>query len=538
LPEVFRALLRVLGAFLILFPGLLATFLIMRAFLRGNTAHFDFAVGLMIIFLPTLLIKMPGYTPPKRPHHRKWRMLWLILPIIAIFPLSVIVLIFGTVDMAAYVFHLFYGIGGTPWGDLMPYILTAATFWMVFVVTVYRFQSWLERIPHTTAILGLGVIALNPLVHELAFGRAKILISPHESLLSTFSNPVLLDGVAQPNVVILYLEGFESTYAEPVFGDAYAPISRLAENAISFTNVAQATATGWSLAGTIATQCGTPLLLGGVTRIQDIDAGAAILPSVTCLSDIAQQKGYAYWYMSGTELLGEAKSYYGYGNFFDTHGGANVRDRSALTEALGQEIVFDESQGWGFRDAILLDAALERFAMLLAEERPFILNVAAMDTHGPKAFLSEACRGPDGALTSENMLDAVQCTARLVETFVAEMRKMSRADETRIIVMSDHLAHHNNLSGSLANFERRNTVLFLDDPAGGQTIDRPSTMLDVFPTMLDWLGWIDPAAPEGGLGVSLLSDGTRSLPEDLGHAALNERLKLDVELARHIWRQQ
>ena len=464
-------------------------------------------------------------------------MLLVIVPIVAIFPLSIVVLIFGTIDMASYVFHLFYGTGGTPWGDLMPYILTGATFWAVFVATIYRIQPWLERIPYATTLLGAAIIALNPLVNELAMGRAMVLVSPQESLVDRFADPVLLPETATPNIVIVYVEGLERTYAEAPFGQAYAPMAQLAEQAVSFTDVSQMTATGWSLAGTTATQCGTPLLLGGATRIQDIDTDARILPGVTCLSDIATAKGYDIWYLSGTELLGESESYYGYGNFFKTHGGAQIIDRAGLADILGTDIPEDEAQGWGFRDQTVLESALAKFRQLHAAQEPFVLNVATMDTHGPQAFMSPACRTNGGPMISDNLLDAVTCSSTLVADFVSQIRALDPAGDTRIVVMSDHLAHHNNLNDTLERFDRRNTVMFLDDTRAGETVDAPGTMVYVFPTLLDWLDWLDPDVPDAGLGVSLFAD-KPSLRAELGEDDLNERLKLDVELGRHIWRQE
>lgn len=522
------------SGFLVALPGLIAAFLILRAFLDGNVSDIEYGLALALIFFGTLAIRPLRGQARRQARLRRWRMALLVVPIVVIFPLSVVVLIFGTVDMAAYVLHLYYGTGGTPWADLLPYVATALIYWLVLVACIYRSQPWLERIPFSTSLIAIGILALNPLVNDLALGRARNFMTPQESLVDRFAPPVLREEADTPNLLILYVEGMERTYGDPSFGNAYGALARLEAQAISFTNVGQMTATGWSLAGTIATQCGAPLLLKGARRIQDIETDAPIVPGATCLTDIAARQGYDIWYVSGTELLGESESYYGYGNFFKAHGGASFIDRSVIAAHRDQEVVFDETQGWGFRDELVLDVALAKYRELLAADRPFVLNVATMDTHGPVAFRSDSCLSDGDVPRGGTMLDAVECSAGLVARFIEAVRATDGERPTRIVVMSDHLAHHNDVADSLDQLERRNTVFFLRPDQTPVPIDKAGTMVDVYPTLLDWMGWLDRGQPGAGLGVSLLSDAP-TLRQEFGLESLNERLKLDVDLGRHIW---
>jgi hypothetical protein len=77
-------------------------------------------------------------------------------------------------------------------------------------------------------------------------------------------------------------------------------------------------------------------------------------------------------------------------------------------------------------------------------------------------------------------------------------------------------------------------VIFLGGPDRPGVIDRAGSMPDVFPTLLEWLGWADgPVA--AGLGRSLLSD-PMTLVEEFGKARLDRLVSHDVALGKAVWR--
>lgn len=69
----------------------------------------------------------------------------------------------------------------------------------------------------------------------------------------------------------------------------------------------------------------------------------------------------------------------------------------------------------------------------------------------------------------------------------------------------------------------------------GQTgeIDKLGSMLDVFPTVLDWLGLLNDVSG-AGIGRSLLSD-TPTLTEELGQQEIGTILSRDALLSAAIW---
>jgi phosphoglycerol transferase len=105
--------------------------------------------------------------------------------------------------------------------------------------------------------------------------------------------------------------------------------------------------------------------------------------------------------------------------------------------------------------------------------------------------------------------------------------------DLRIVLLSDHLNHTATLPKAGEGFAGFNTVILCGDPQRrGEVIDKPGSMVDVFPTLLDWLGWSDAAA--AGLGRSLLSDAP-TLVEEFGIAALDRMVTGDAGFSKLVW---
>ncbi len=518
--------------FAMIFPGLTSLFLILRAFIDGNTSDIRYASGVFIVFLLTLLFIR---TPPSNnvKFVRKLSdLLCLTIPIILFLPFTVIVLIFGHLDRASFIFHLAFGTTGTPWGMFIPYIVTAFVFWFTIIACVYRMDRYLRRIPFFYVITGTVILALNPIFHDVIAKRGFAEMKSLSSYLKTVKH---ITSTNRPNIIIVYLEGLERTYGnQGVFPEAYKPIKNLSEQAIEFTQVHQITATGWSLAGIVATQCGVPLVVDAGNLFGHIDNKSPIVPSVTCLTDLTKDLGYRNIYISGTEIVGEQQSLYGFYNFFNAHGGSEFIDRSTMAKIHGKGIVEkDWEWDWGFRDDVVFEAALAEISGLVKTAKPFILSVATMDTHGPKAARGKPCLKEGDAVITDDISDAIDCTSRLAEKFVNQITDVTKGTNTKIIVVSDHLAHKNNAYEILNNNERRNTVLLLSDD-GPIEISKSGSMIDIFPTLLDWVGWLETDAKSAGLGTSLLSD-QKTLIEKVGVIELNSRLSVDFGLSNALW---
>src|SRR5690606_9748212 len=91
------------------------------------------------------------------------------------------------------------------------------------------------------------------------------------------------------------------------------------------------------------------------------------------------------------------------------------------------------------------------------------LNALTMDTHHPAGHLPVACRDVryESALGDIGLLHAIKCSDMLISRLVERIRASPYADDTLIVLASDHLAMPNDLGDVLAGMRRDNLLLFL-----------------------------------------------------------------------------
>lgn len=459
----------------------------------------------------------------------------IAIPVLLIIPISVVVLIFGKLDMASFVFHLIFSMDGTPWSDLAGYFLTVGVLWGIFCLSVYRSRSWLNKFWPSWGVIGIGILTMNPLFYDLIFNRVVAVYGKEHSMIAEFLRPEFGEIKDKKNLIIIYLEGYERSYFDKdVFGNITGPLMELEKQAISFTDIHQVTGTGWSLAGTVATQCGAPILPFGARPLNGSSEVRLILPSVVCLGDILKQNGYHQTYMTPSKSFGHKMGYYGFDNFITTHGYDTLLDRESIaTERT--EIHKDKDKdfdGWGLYDQDLYAAALEHIIEKDKAGQPFMVTLATMATHFP-AVVDPVCDPSGEGSISQDMRDSVKCGAEMVAGFVEDLKRSVDFNNYRIVIMSDHLAHRNNLFDQLDQMERRNFVMLLAADTLPQKISKSSSMMDVFPTILEWVG-VGLKENGAGLGRSLFSS-TETLIEKFELSNVNSALKQDVDLAKMMW---
>ena len=518
----------------VVLPALLTLFLVLRAIFDANVSDYRYAFALLVIFALSLLVAPPR-EPDRARRRKRWgRLLVILLPVLALIPATFVVLVFGKMDMAAFVFHLVFGMDGTPMANFVPYGFTVLVYWLVFLASLFRAQYWLERVPLSTSAIALMLLAVNPVVWDLATHSLADTYRERPSFVSDFKHPELKKDAHTPNLVIIYLEGLERSYGAlpPALAEAYAPLEALALEGVSLTGVDQLHGTAWSLAGTVASRCGVPVLPNGLISARDYGDVKQIAPNLTCLDDILHAKGYDVSYISTTRIIGNKMGFYGFDNYFTTHGTHQIYDLGNIEYEMSAVVAKSFANDWGLRDAHAFAKAEKLITAALDAKRPFAVTVATMDTHGPVALMSESCTGGIYKFKSPNIIDAVHCTARLTGAFVETVRKLTEGTDTRIVILSDHLAHHNNLYHLLEKGPRRNTAILLGGPETPRVIDTHAAMFDIFPTLLHWFGWLE--GNRAGIGVSLLGDAP-TLVQTHGVDEVNARLKVDLALSRVIW---
>ena len=282
------------------------------------------------------------------------------------------------------------------------------------------------------------------------------------------------------NIIYIYLESLEATYLDnELFPDLAPNISVLRQEAINFSDVSQVFGTGFTIAGIVGSQCGVPLSTSsGGNTLDNIDS---FMPNMTCIGDILSNEGYDLTFMGGANL-----SFAGKGNFLSGHGFNHLIGREVLEEKIAES---DKFNAWGLYDEYLFEQALQEIDTLSEKKDPFGFFLLTLDTHHPRGHLSPACKDIKYQDGSNEILNAVKCTDKLLPKFIEELRKNEAAKDTLIVIGSDHLALRNTASNMLKKGSRKNLFMIIDpNRRKGLSIDRQASTLDVAPTIMSLLG--------------------------------------------------
>lgn len=432
---------------------------------------------------------------------------------------------FGEVTVNAFIFHLSEDITSGIQADTLVFITAASVLIFVYLHAIYAFLM-LSRQANVLLLAAVLVLAaINP-VSAYAWDKIAFRLAGTLTPVKPFAvDPVVTRSPSQPrNLVIVYLEGLEATYGHDVFGAGYDPIASLGATGRVFANVGQLPLTEWSVAGLVASQCGYPTLPRGVRpSFRMDDADQTFMADRICLGDVLSHHGFQV-----EMLLGAQARFGGFEAFLRSHSYDQILDARFLSEQGATD-----TGAWGFHDGEVFKAGLERLRQLEAAHSPYALSLFTIGPHGPRGFLAEECRESGMSDSVSDVLPSVECTGRLARDFVNSARKIVDPS-TLIVVMSDHLAHPMvSATSQLKTFARRNTVMFLGTDEQPSMINKSGTLVDVYPTMLEALGF-KIKGRRAGLGVSLYSD-LPPFAEGEDRQITRQRLRQDVEFTRWLW---
>jgi phosphoglycerol transferase len=279
------------------------------------------------------------------------------------------------------------------------------------------------------------------------------------------------------NLVLVYVESLEETYGDPdLFGrDLLAPLRGV--GGWSFGRYEPAPGATWTIAGMVASQCGVPLRVYSEHDVRRRSDGKSFLPGALCLGDVLQKSGYTNVFMGGAPL-----SFSGKGAFLADHGYQETWGRD---EWQRQGVREGEQNEWGLYDGPLFDRAFARLRQLQQAGKPFNLTVLTIDTHNPRGFLGQDCRGRG----ARQFADIVNCDAAQIAAFVTKAREQGLLANTVVAVVGDHLAVPNPVWEKLDSAPRRSIFnLFITE--GDVRRDRDAIRpFDLYPSLLELMGF-------------------------------------------------
>lgn len=346
-----------------------------------------------------------------------------------------------------------------------------------------------------------------------------------DRLLKAYHAP---DHLQQPaadkkNMIIIYAESTERTFAEIVHGDeVFAELNALAAYGLEVKGVAQAANTGWTMAGFVSSQCGVPLQPHGLLKHNMFQSQKTFFSGISCFSDLLKKNDYHVEYMKGGDLR-----FAGMASFLESH----QFDLSSGVHNI--ETASDYLNDWGHYDDTLLAYAHERVRVLQEAGKPYVMSVATVAAHFPDGHPTQSCKRAFPNNQLPQILFSVKCTGFEISKFIKGLRQEGLLKNTVVVIVSDHLMMKNDYEEQLNQKERLNYFVALGDHIRPQLLERKAAMFDVFPTLLDLLGF---SLPDGraGLGVSLLSE-NKTLFEQYGADKINGLISADRLLAQKIW---
>ncbi|VDC28039.1 sulfatase-like hydrolase/transferase [Pseudogemmobacter humi] len=487
-----------------------------------------------MIFLQPAPMAIGAWLIGRRVLRRPRAGFWLALAAaLFLLPFATVYRTFGEVDMISFLFHMQEGITGIGPMTVIGQIAEVAASLFCLLAGGWALSALpgLRRLP---AALGAAFVLLNPAVLFAAAG----LLSPAAGLdLTTrLESPHFTptDGPA-PDIVQIFLEGTDRRFlALPEAPQSARALAALEARALSLTGIRQVAGTGWTIAGMVASHCGVPLLPRGLVDFSVVETtGGRFMPGVDCLGDELSRRGYRTSF-----LMGASDAFAGTAAFFRTHGHESVLTYESLADHFtAAEIARARLGPILADDGIVYDLARQRFAADMLDPTPFAMVIATIGPHGVPSYLSSACAA-SGRAEHTTIAPASECLAVLTEELIGDLQAMHRAsgrpNGLRIIVQSDHLNHGRRELPRMAD-RQRNLVLLIGGPGAGEQIAAPGSMMDVYPTLLAWLGFA-PSDVRAGLGRSLLTeDAGPSLVAEFGQDRLDRLIRRNVAMFGRLW---
>ena len=353
--------------------------------------------------------------------------------------------------------------------------------------------------PVRLAVVGiLGIACFAPLVSLVGYGADRFTVERDATIIpQTPSDPIVAEPLAEPkNLVLVFAESLEATYSrEGVFDDDLTPrLTDLSSQGVRFADMRQVRDTGATISGMVAALCARPLR--PPLAWEDVNALVPTnfdvpLEGEHCLADILSAHGYRTMYLGGAPL-----AFAGKGRFLAAHGFDERYGREAMREHFDDPARFS---GWGVHDDALFAFAHDKLAEWDSDGRPFLLVLLTLDTHHPSGLPSTSCGSRTGM---SGMEFAVRCSDRLLAQFIARVRE--RHPATVVALLSDHLAHRNDLSDVLKEHSevRRLRFVVWSPDADPVAVAKEGSHFDVMPTLMDFLGFEN--WRRHNLGASLL----------------------------------
>lgn len=308
------------------------------------------------------------------------------------------------------------------------------------------------------------------------------------------------------NFVYIYAESLEYTYFnKKVFPELIKELRKIRSQSTYFTSIFQTPGASTTVSGMTANQLGIPLFTP--TYVNSMSGMDQFLSGAVGLGDLLKKEGYYLSYIGGAKL-----SFAGKGKLYKSHGFSEVL---GLEELLPKQKDKNYINGWGLYDDTLFDIVYKRFIELSNKGEKFGLFTLTLDTHSPNGHISKSSKTQIFKDGSNAILNAVASSDYLLSKFINKIINSKYANNTIIVLVSDHLSLKNSAYDKLntmikitrhskkTKIKRTNLFMIIDPSVKTSSkINLFGTTLDIAPTFFPFIGY----NLQLGLGRNILMD--------------------------------
>lgn len=325
------------------------------------------------------------------------------------------------------------------------------------------------------------------------------------------------------NLIYIYLESMENTYADKESGGAFEEnvIPELTNLSIDNENFSGTdktlnggyamTGSTWTVAAMYSQTAGLPLSIpidNNSMNTQD-----TFLPGVTSLGDILDKEGYQQALLIGSDAVFGGRQLY-----FQQHGNYKMYDYNySLKEG---EIPEGYHVWWGYEDKRLFENGKKRLNELAASDQPFNFTMLTVDTHFEDGYVCPDC--PE--TFDDQYSNVMACSSRQVSEFVEWIKEQPFYENTTIVISGDHPTMDRDFCENIEDeYVRKVYTTYINAPIQPENDTyREYSTFDNFPTTLSSLG-VQIEGNRLGLGTNLFS-GRQTLTEVYGRDVENNEL--------------
>ena len=334
------------------------------------------------------------------------------------------------------------------------------------------------------------------------------------------------------NLIFIYLESMEMTYADKSVGGAFdqnvipelTSLSLANENFSgnnsTLNGAVSLPGTTWTMGGIFASTSGLPLQVD--IDGNNMDTQSSFFPGITNLGDILHEQGYNQVFECGSDAVFAGRQLY-----FQTHGNYDIHDINYFKQQ--GKLPEDYYVWWGFEDQKLIEYAKEDLTDLASRDEPFNYTMLTVDTHFEDGYVCDLCEDDFG----DRYSNVMACSSRQISGLVSWIQQQDWYDDTTIVITGDHPTMDSDFCINVpSDYQRRVYTAYINAAPVENNSEgmRSFSTFDTFPTTIAALG----ATIEGdrlGLGTNLYS-GLSTLMEKSDYNTLSAEISQNSEFMR------